>query len=191
MKSTSRTYQRKYLRAPFKDHVLYVSDDFVFKATAINISEGGMLLDQVGHFPEGGVMPFMVNLAQLPLFKNYNLERMQAYSLDNMSYKTIRFQAKLIRNLGVTTKVDGLFTSRIGLQIEEISPFDQAKVSSYIDNFSSNLIYLQVLIDSINSDKNNIEKIRLLSRILGYGKNFKISYLRKIVEHDYKSLQWL
>ena len=191
MKANSRTYQRKYLRAPFKDSVLYVSDNFVFKANALNVSEGGMLLDQVGHFPENSVMPFMVNLAQLPLFKNYNLDRMQTYSLDNLTYKTIRFQAKLVRKIGVDTKVDGLFTSRIGLQIEEITPFDKAKISNYVDNFSSNLIYLQVLIDSINSDKNNVAKIRTLSKILGYANDLKISYLRKIVEHDYKSLQWL
>jgi len=150
-----------------------------------------MLLDQVGHFPENSVLSFMVNLPQFPLFKNFTLERMQSYSLDNLAYKTIRFEARLVRKIGVDTKVDGLFTSRIGLQIEEITPFDKAKISNYVDNFSSNLIYLQVLIDSINSDKKNIAKIRILSKVLGYVSDLKISYLRKIVEHDYKSLQWL
>jgi len=191
MKSNSRTYQRKYLRAPFKNCVLYVSDDFVFKAYALNISEGGMLLDQVGHFPDNSVLTFMVNLPQFPQFKNFNLERMQTYSLESMAFKTVRFEARLVRKIGVDTKVDGVFTSRIGLQFEEISPFDQAKISNYVDNFSSNLIYLQVLIDSINSDKNNVAKIRTLSKMLGYASDLKISYLRKIVEHDYKSLQWL
>lgn len=191
MKPISRTYQRKYLRAPFKENVLYVDDNFVFKANSLNISEGGMLLDKVGHFPENSELQFMVNLPQYPLFKNYTLERIQVYSTENLQFKTIRFQAKLVRKIGVDSKVDGLFTSRIGLQITDIDHIDQEKISHYVDNFSSNLIFLQVLIDSINSDKNNIIKIRALSKILGYASDLKISYLRKIVEHDYKSLQWL
>lgn len=191
MKSNSRTYQRKYLRAPFKFQVLYIDDEFVFKADSINISEGGMLLDRVGHFPDNKILDFMANLPQYPLFKNYNTDRLQAYSLETVHHKTIRFKAKLVRKIGIDTKVDGVFTSRIGLQIEDISPFDQAKISNYVDNFSSNLIYLQVLIDSINADKNNIAKIRSLSKVLGYASDLKVSYLRKLVEHDYKSLQWL
>lgn len=191
MKSNSRTYQRKYLRAPYKTEVLYIDDEFVFKAHSLNISEGGLLLDKVGHFPDNKVLEFMANLPQFPLFKNYSTDRLQAYSLESIQHKTIRFKAKLVRKIGIDTKVDGVFTSRIGLQLEEISPFDQAKISNYVDNFSSNLIYLQVLIDAINADKNNIVKIRSLSKILGYAGDLKISYLRKLVEHDYKSLQWL
>lgn len=187
----SRTYQRKYLRAPYRGDVLFVDNDFVFKAKSLNISEGGLLLDNVGHFPDASELPFLVSLPLYPLFKNYTLDKIQSYSRELLEHSTIRFQAKMARKIGIDTKVDGMFTSRIGLEIQEITDFDQAKISEYVDVFSSNLIYLQVLIDSINSDKNNLMKIRRLSSILGYAGNLKISYLRKIVEHDYKSLQWL
>ena len=69
--------------------------------------------------------------------------------------------------------------------------FTQMAIKEYVKVFSSNLIYLQVLIDSLNTDEKNIEKARLLASILGYDKDQKISVLFKKVQHDYQSLQWL
>jgi hypothetical protein len=53
------------------------------------------------------------------------------------------------------------------------------------------LIYLQMLIDSINTNEKNLLKIRLLATILHYPEDIKIAELYKTVLHDYKSLQWL
>ena len=191
MNRQSRTYQRKYLRAPYRGQVLFSENDYVFKANSLNISEGGMLLDNVGHFPDAKSLSFMICLPHHPLFKNYNLNKILDYENEFTPHETIRFEAKMVRKIGIDSKVDGMFQSRIGVEIQDINPVDQAKISDYVDVFSSNLIYLQVLIDSINSDKNNLAKIRRVSSILGYAGPLKISYMRKIVEHDYKSLQLL
>ena len=70
---SQRDYQRKHLRAPYKEPVLYVDDNFVFKASTLNISEGGLLLDQIPHFPEDeDEVPIMLSLPQFPYFKNFS-----------------------------------------------------------------------------------------------------------------------
>ena len=187
----SRGYQRRYLRAPYRQEILFSTEDFIFKANTINISEGGLLLDQIGHFPEDDIIPFMVILPQYPLFKDFTLAKLLAYDPTSLEPKVVRFKAMMARKIGLESKVDGVFASQIGLQIKEVSNFDQAKISSYVDVFASNLIYLQVLLDSLHADKNNLTRIRKISEYLGYQKDMKLALLRKIVQEDYRSLQWL
>lgn len=187
----SKGYQRRYLRAPYREEILFAAENFIFKAKALNISEGGMLLDKIGHFPEDEVVPFMVRLHQYPFFKNYTLQQLASHDPDYAADKIVRFKAKMVRKIGLKSKVDGVLASQIGLQIVEISNFEQAKVSSYVDVYASNLIYLQVLLDTIHADKHNLSRIRMLAGFLGYDRDLKISLLRKIVQEDYRSLQWL
>lgn len=184
-------YQRRYLRAPYKLDVLFLDQDFVFKGRALNISEGGLLLEEVGHFPERDEIDFLIKLPQFPLFKNFDYEKLKQYNSETLEAKSVRFKAKMVRKVKIRSTVDELFSSQIGIQIQDISNFNQAKVAAYVDTFSSNLIYLLVLLDTLNSDKNNLEKVRIISTFLGYEPREKLSILRLQVEHDYKSLQWL
>lgn len=189
---TQRDYQRKHLRAPFKDPVLYVDDNFVFKASTLNISEGGMLLDQIPHFPENeDEVPIMISLPQFPYFKNFSLEKLHNFSADIFPKKVVRVKAQMVRKIGIKSKVDEVFTSRIGLRFTEVSAQAQKQISDYVNVFASNLIYLQMLIDSMHASEKNLEKIRVLSEILNYPVDMKIAQLYKQVQHDYKSLQWL
>lgn len=187
----TRGYQRRYLRAPYRQEILYASEDFIFKAKTLNISEGGLLLDEVGHFPEDDVIPFMLILPQYPLFKDFTLAKILAYDPTSLEPKIVRFRARMARKIGLKTKIDGVFASQIGLQIKDVSNFDQAKISTYVDVFASNLIFLQVLLDSLHSHKTNLTKARKISEYLGYEKDMKLALLRKNVQEDYRSLQWL
>ncbi len=187
-----RDYQRTHLRAPYKEPVLFVDDNFVFKAHTINISEGGMLLDQIPHFPEDGTsVSLLISLPQFPYFKNFSTEKLAAYSNDLFPKKSIRLKCKMVRKFGVKSKVDEAFISRVAVSFDELGPQNKKLISEYVNVFASNLIYLQVLIDSIHSDKNNLKKIRLLSETLQYQTDIKMAQLYKDVQHDYKSLQWL
>ncbi len=189
---TKRDYQRLYLRAPYSEPVLYVDNDFVFKARSLNLSEGGLLLDQVPHFPENNEnVPLMLSLRQMPLFKNFTLERLQNYSPDMTENTIVRLKSTMVRKIGIESKAEQAFTSRIGLKFTDVPHSAEMAIKEYVKVFSSNLIYLQVLIDSLNTDEQNIEKVRLLAPILGYEKEEKISILFKKVQHDYQSLQWL
>jgi hypothetical protein len=186
-----KTYQRKHLRAPYFETVLFEDDDFVFKATTLNISEGGMLLDMLPHFPSKEDVSMLVPLTPFPYLKNFSLERLKEFSREVFPPKIVRIKVKMVRREGVTTDVADVFKSRIGVQFTELDRDCSQLIQSYVDVFSSNLIYLQVLIDSVHGDQTNLEKIRLIADILGYTSSEKLSLLRSKVSHDYKSLQWL
>jgi hypothetical protein len=187
-----KDYQRTFLRAPYKEPILYIDDNFVFKASSLNLSEGGLLLDQVPHFPEESEdVPIILSLPQFPYLKNYTLEKLHSFSADIFPKKVIRLKCKMVRKIGIKSRVDEVFTSQIGLKFTDVDPLGQKVIQEYVNVFASNIIYLQVLIDSLHADKKNLEKIRLLSNILNYDSSMKIAKLHKTVQHDYKSLQWL
>lgn len=186
-----RGYQRKYLRAPYSEEILFSDRNFVFKARALNISESGLLLDFVGHFPKETHSPFLLKLPGLPKLQNFNLAKLEHYSAELYKPVFVRFMATMVRSIqaSLNKKID--IRSEVGLRIDEICPVNQKKIATYVESFASNLIHLQVLIDTLDADKNNILKARRLSEILGYESGLKMSLLRIKVEHDYKSLQWL
>jgi hypothetical protein len=95
-----------------------------------------------------------------------------------------------VRREQLSQNLDNIFRSRFGLQFIRISDQDQKHVEDYVMNFASNLIYLQTLIDSYNSDEETKVLARTLAGVLGYKQIEKISLLRAAVTHDYKSLQW-
>ncbi len=188
---TSRNYHRKYLRAPYKGPVLFADQDFVFKASAINISEGGLLLDQMPHFPGEGEVSLMLSLPQFPYFKNFSLLKMQTFSHDLFAKKIIRVKAVMVRREQAVQSIDNIFRSKFGLMFADIDPKDQKIIDEYVTTFASNLVYLQTMIDSFNTDEEMKFKTRALATILGYKDIEKIALLRSLVSHDYRSLQWL
>lgn len=189
---SDRGYQRTHLRAPYKEPVLFVDDNFVFKASTLNISEGGLLLDQIPHFPEDeDEVPILVSLPQFPYFKNFSLEKLQNFSSDIFPKKIVRVKAQMVRRIGLESTIDEVFVSRVGLKFTDVSPQAQKQISDYVNVFASNLIHLQMLIDSIHANEKNLAKIRALSEILNYDVEIKIAQLYKEVQHDYRSLQWL
>lgn len=187
----SKNYQRKHLRAPFKESVLYADGDYVFKASCLNISEGGILIDQMPGFPEKDDVSIMISIPQLPSLKNFSLLKMQTFSKELFGRHVIRVKAKMVRREQLAQSLDNIFRSRFGLQFTKIEPLDQKHIEEYVLTFASNLIYLQTLIDSFNSDEETKVRARTLATILGYQDVERIAQLRALVTHDYKSLQWL
>lgn len=186
-----KSYQRKHLRAPFKETVLYADGSYVLKAGTVNISEGGLLIDELPSFPSEDDVALMISIPQLPSLKNFTLLKMQTFSKELFGRHVIRVKAKMVRREQLSQNLDNLFRSRFGLEFIRISPGDQKYIEEYVTTFSSNLIYLQTLIDSFNTDEETKIRVRTLAKILGYDKSTKIAQLRSEVMHDYKSLQWL
>jgi hypothetical protein len=187
----SKNYQRKHLRAPFKETVLYADGDYVLKARALNISEGGLLIDEMPSFPETDDVAIMISLPQLPSLKNFSILKMQTFSKELFQHKVIRVKAKMVRREQLSQNLDNIFRSRFGLQFIRITDQDQKHIEDYVLTFASNLIFLQTLIDSYNSDEETKIKARVLAGVLGYKDVERIAHLRAAVTHDYKSLQWL
>jgi hypothetical protein len=186
-----KNYQRKHLRAPFKETVLYADSDYVLKARALNISEGGLLIDEMPSFPETDEVGIMIALPQLPSLKNFTVLKMQTFSKELFAKKVIRVKARMVRREQLSQNLDNIFRSRFGLQFTRITDQDQKHIEEYVLTFASNLIYLQTLIDSFNTDEETKVRARTLAAVLGYKEIDRISQLRASVTHDYKSLQWL
>lgn len=188
---TAKDYQRKFLRAPYRGEILFSDESYVFKAQTLNLSEGGMLLDKVGHFPEEEIVSFLIKIPQFPYFKNFSLEKLITFSPEVYTSKMMRLSAKLVRRFDMKSQVDEVFTSRIGLQFLNLDDKNRKIIADYVDVFVSNLIYFQILIDNLEEDETYLEKIRSMSDIFGYGRDIKLASLRKQISNDYKSLQWL
>jgi hypothetical protein len=186
-----KSYQRRHLRAPFKESILYADGSYVLKARALNISEGGLLIDELPSFPETDEVPLLLAIPQLPHLKNFSLLKMQTFSKELFGRHVIRVKARMVRREQLSQNLDNLFRSRFGLEFISISQNDQKYVEEFVTTFSANLIYLQTMIDSFNTDDETKVKVRTLAKILGYEDTEKIAHLRAVVSHDYKSLQWL
>jgi hypothetical protein len=186
-----KNYQRLHLRAPYHENILFSDEGFVFKAQTLNISEGGILLDKLPHFPSREDVPMIISLPQFPYFKNFTLERLKLFTPNFFEAKVLRVKCQMVRRINTTTDINQVFISRIGIKFTEIGRVEQKIIADYVETFSSNLIYLQILLDSIQADKKNLEKVQILSKILGYELDLKIALLRKQVTDDYRSLQWL
>ena len=182
------SYQRKHLRAPFKIEVLYTDEGQIFKAGSLNLSEQGILLTSHSHLPgENKDLPAMTQIPQYPYFKNFTLEKIKTYSSSLLPSKFIKFNFQVMRSF--SNGNEGV--RNMGTMITSIDGKDLLVISNYVAVFSSNLIYLLVLIDSLDTDKLNLDRVRTLADILGYDGSSKMALLRKRLEADYQSLQWL
>ena len=76
----------------------------MFKARTLNVSEGGMLLDQIPHFPEEENINLMVSLPQFPFFKNYNLEKLKSFNSAFMP-KTELFNTSMASGLAIALAI--------------------------------------------------------------------------------------
>ena len=186
-----KSYQRRHLRAPYKESILYADGPYVLKASTINISEGGILLDELPSFPESDDVALLISIPQFPQLKNFSLLKLKTFSRELFGSQVIRAKVKLVRREELASNLDNIFKSRFGLEFIRISDVDRKSIETFVQTFASNLIYLQTLIDSFNTDDETKEKVRVLAQILGYRDVEKIAQLRAQVGHDYRSLQWL
>ena len=69
-------FRRAHLRAPLNSILLYEDDGHVFKAGTINISEGGVLLENLPRIPEINAMPLMINLLFLPELSRQRMDQL-------------------------------------------------------------------------------------------------------------------
>lgn len=184
-------YQRRYLRAPYREEIIYSDGIDVLKAPAVNLSEGGMLIDFLPSFPSQDEVNIIFPLRTLPMMKNLSLYRLETFSMDMVETTILRARARVVRKDQLSQDLDNIFKSRFGLDFLFLNPMNQALIESYVSTFSSNLVYLQTLIDSYNSDEETKKRVRALAKVLGYKATDKIAKLRMDVTNDYKSLQWL
>lgn len=185
-----RTYQRRYLRAPARERMLFADGPHVLLARTLNISEDGLLVDELPGFPEADDVPVMLALPLYPYLKNISSSRLHVIKPDLIQKRIIRARAQIVRKDELSINLDNIFKAKFGLQFVRLLDADREIISHYVKTFSSNLIHLQTLIDSFNADDEAKIRARAISTILGYQET-KIAQLRMDVSRDYQGLQWL
>lgn len=187
----NKNYSRTHLRAPLKTYVLYEDDSYVFKAKLMNISEGGILIQQLPHFPNNEVVPIMFSLPNYLEFPKLKREEILSLSFDSTEKKIFRAKIKTIRRTQSTTSVEQIFQIGIGGKFIELTPHTQKAITNFVQTFTKNLVYLLNLLE-INADAGpHGDLIKHLSLLFGYEPSLTLSEIHQLVRHDYQSLEWL
>lgn len=130
--------------------------------------------------------PLMLSIPQYPSLNNYTLQKLKEFTIELFPRKVIRVKAKAVREIPI-----GEHDHLYGLSFTTIDKHDQKIIDHYVQTFLSNIVHLISLIDMVNYDEEALLMVKELSTILGYPYDSKLSTLRNLVMHDYKSLQWL
>ncbi|MES2527472.1 MAG: PilZ domain-containing protein [Bdellovibrionota bacterium] len=184
-------YQRRYLRAPHKGKMLYLDGQHVYTAQVLNISEDGMLVENIPNFPEAEELPLMLSLPQYPLLKGLTFEDLVQFRPENLSRTIFRAKVRIVRKGELARDISNLFKAKVGMQYVRILPHDKKVIEEYVSTFGINLIHLQTLIDAYNFDEDAKLRTRVVAKLLGYQEDLKVAQLRIQIASDYQSLQWL
>ena len=184
-------FKRKHLRSPLKTIALFQSDCYIFSAKSLNISEGGVLLENLPSVPEINAIPLMLCLPEFPEFHSVSPSRLKELEIDDFDSRIIRVKARTVRQFEGMSEVDQIFVTRIGCEFVLASDSAKAAIKKYVSNFAKNTIFLLNLFESHGNDEGRIYLIRRVAKLLGYDNDLKLSVLRQKVLHDYQSLESL
>lgn len=184
----SQHFKRVFLRAPIKTFGLYQDDEHVFKAKLVNISEGGLLLEGLPHFPEVPGIPLLLDLPDIPDLLAMSASEVMALRPENFKRSIIRIKARLIRRYDQKSEVDDIFMTKIGCEFVKVDENEKVIIREYVLRFTKNIVYL---LNQFEAGKKDPELLRKTAELLGYRDEKRISFLRQKVLHDYQSLESL
>tara|TARA_R110000868_G_scaffold83454_1_gene235540 strand:- start:5446 stop:6012 length:567 start_codon:yes stop_codon:yes gene_type:complete len=186
-----KQFRRAHLRAPLHSTLLYEDDGYVLKARTLNISEGGVLLENLPRIPEINAMPLVLNLMLLPELSKERMDQLLAKSSSQYERLIIRVKARMVRSFEVKEEVDQIFITRIGCEFVKPTAEALAAIKDYVARFAKNTIYLLSLFEGHGNRPEQIYFLRHISGLLGYDSSLPLPRLRQKVLHDYQSLESL
>ena len=181
-------FQRAFLRAPLKTTVLFQDDEYVLKARLLNISEGGVLLENLPHIPEVPAIPLVLDLPRIPDLLTLPASQLLHLKLEDLPRDIIRIKCRLVRKFEGESEIDALFVTKVGCEFVKADEEERSKVREYVARFTKNIVFL---LNQFESSSKNLDVLRKTAEILGYGGDEKIAFLRQKVLHDYQSLESL
>jgi hypothetical protein len=184
----STRFQRAFLRAPLKTFSLYQDDDYVLKARLINISEGGVLIENLPHIPEVPAIPLVLDLPHVPDLLSMPSNQILHIKTSELDRDIIRIKARIARQFEAESEVDKLFVKKIGCEFVKADEDERDKIREYVARFTRNIVYL---LNQFESSNKNLSVLRKTAEILGYDGEERVSFLRQKVLHDYQSLESL
>ncbi len=180
-------YKRKSSRAPLFSEILYNSEGYVFKAKAINISVGGLLIRDLPHIPNSELVDIMVELPDYFDFQKIKTSTLKALKREDLDGQTFRAKFKIVRSFEGMSEVDKIFEEYIGCGFSIVEEDGRDKILNYINKYKRNVVYLLHLFEHKSDD--SLTRIRQICRIFGYPYQESVSILRQKILHDYQSLE--
>lgn len=184
-------FKRAHLRAPLKADTLYILDDYVLKANLLNISEGGILIENLPRVPDIHAIPLMFPLIDYPEFSQLHADILMALNVQQLEKKVIRTKARIVRSFEGQSEVDKIFVTKIGCQFVVCSDSDRQAISQYVTRYAKNLIYYLGLFEGRGQKAGNLDILRKVADLLGYDASLQVGLLRLKALHDYQSLESL
>ena len=183
MNTTENAWKRIYKRAPLQSYILYGDEEYVFKATTLNIGEGGIGLKNLPHLPSIASLPIMFSLIHYPLLSDAIKNRVDGGDISHLSSQIIRTQASLVRKSVQQSKMDKVFMTKFAMQFISMKTESQLIIKNYVVTMTHNIRYLLELFE--RSDPNAIN----IARFLGYTIDDDPNLVRACALHDYQSLE--
>ncbi len=180
---------RQHLRAPVYDDVLYECDNYVLSGRCMNISEGGLLLSELGLVPESKEFKVILPLTQYPDFAKLSVGRILMLERNHVEKEIIKIQVKVERSFEGMSDVQKILLTSIGVSFKKLEHFEREFVKAYVETYTKNIVYLLSLFENNDRKKSNNALIRKVASLLGYDSELKISLLRLKILHDYQSLE--
>lgn len=182
-------FKREFLRAPLKTSALYLMEDFTLKAYLLNISEGGILLDNLPSVPPIKAIPLMFPLIDYPELSLLHPEVLFGLEVAHLDKRVIRMKARIVRSFEGFSEVDKIFVTKIGCEFVNPQPVEKNLISKYVSRYAKNLIYFLGLFEGRGQKADRVQLIRKTAELLGYDSELQIARLRLKALHDYQSLE--
>lgn len=187
----AQQFRRAHLRAPLKSDALYLMDDYTLKANLLNISEGGILLENLPRVPEVSALPMMFPLIDYPELSQLHNDILLSLNVAQMEKRVIRVKSKIVRSFEGQSEVDKIFVTKIGCQFVVCSDEERALIKQYVSRYAKNLIYYLGLFEGRGPKNNHLQVLRKVAELLGYDPDMQVAMLRLRALHDYQSLESL
>ena len=147
-------FKREHLRAPLRTSVLYDSDGYILKARLQNISKGGILLENLPHYPKKKEFNFLIDMICYPNFSRLNTSQINRMKTIEFERNIVIATGKIVRTFEIESEVDKLFVNHIGVAFSHLRGKSDALIENYVDSYAKNIIYLLTLLESSQSDEN-------------------------------------
>ncbi len=184
-----KKYRRTALRSPMKSNFLYCLQNEVGKSKTLNISQGGLLMEEIQGVKVGDIFPIMVEMPKIPILPL--LVEKKIYQLDPLKFERgiIRTMVEVVRIYKGQTSFKEGEVGQMGGKFFQISKENDKEINDYVLSFKKNVVYILNIIADLGQGKRQMPLLKHVSFLLGYEVQDNISLLRQKVLHDYQSLE--
>lgn len=184
-----KKYQRTALRSPMKSGLLFCKGGSVGKSKTLNISQGGLLMEEIQGTKIGDIFPIMVELPKIPILPLIGEKKI--YQLDSLKFEReiIRTKIEVVRVFKGQTSFKEGNVGQMGAKFFQMSQAFEKEINDYVTSFKKNVVYILNIIADLGQGKRQMPLLKHVSLLLGYEVQDNISLLRQKVLHDYQSLE--